>query len=30
LELEDYVWGQIEEEVRKTMIADQVVHNIDD
>jgi NitT/TauT family transport system ATP-binding protein len=30
LEYEDYVWGQIEEEVRKTMIADQVVHSIDD
>ena len=29
LEYEDYVWGQIEEEVKKTMIADQVVHNID-
>src|ERR1043166_1226356 len=29
LEYEDYVWSQIEEEVRKTMIADQVVHNID-
>jgi NitT/TauT family transport system ATP-binding protein len=30
LEYEDYVWGQIEEEVRKTMIADQVVHSIND
>ncbi len=29
LEYEDYVWGQIEEEVKKTMVADQVVHNID-
>lgn len=29
LEYEDYVWNQIEEEVKKTMLADQVVHNID-
>lgn len=29
LEVEDYVWNQIEEEVKKTMAADQVVHNID-
>jgi NitT/TauT family transport system ATP-binding protein len=29
LEYEDYVWTQIEEEVKKTMLADQVVHNID-
>ena len=29
LEYEDYVWNQIEEEVKKTMAADQVVHNID-
>jgi len=28
LEYEDYVWNQIEEEVRKTMAADQVVHDI--
>jgi NitT/TauT family transport system ATP-binding protein len=28
LEYEDYVWNQIEEEVRKTMVADQVVRNI--
>lgn len=29
LEYEDYLWSHIEEEVRKTMAADQVVHNID-
>lgn len=29
LEYEDYLWNQIEEEVKKTMVADQVVHNID-
>ncbi|MBI2998275.1 MAG: ABC transporter ATP-binding protein [Deltaproteobacteria bacterium] len=29
LEYEDYVWNQIEEEVKKTMAADQVVFNID-
>ncbi len=29
LEYEDRLWNQIEEEVRKTMAADQVVHNID-
>lgn len=29
LEYEDCLWNQIEEEVRKTMVADQVVHNID-
>ncbi len=29
LEYEDYLWNQIEEEVRKTMAADQVVRNID-
>ncbi|TAK00762.1 ABC transporter ATP-binding protein [bacterium] len=29
LEYEDYLWGHIEEEVKKTMVADQVVHNID-
>ncbi len=29
LEYEDYLWNQIEEEVRKSMAADQVVHNID-
>jgi NitT/TauT family transport system ATP-binding protein len=29
LEYEDYLWNHIEEEVRKTMVADQVVHNID-
>jgi NitT/TauT family transport system ATP-binding protein len=29
LKYEDYVWNQIEEEVNKTMVADQVVHNID-
>ncbi len=29
LEYEDKLWNQIEEEVRKTMAADQVVHNID-
>ena len=28
LEYEDYVWNQIEEEVRKTMVADQLVHDI--
>ena len=28
LEYEDYLWNQIEEEVRKSMAADQVVHNI--
>ncbi len=30
LEYEDYLWNKIEEEVRKTMVADQVVHNIND
>ena len=29
LEYEDHLWNQIEEEVKKTMVADQVVHNID-
>jgi NitT/TauT family transport system ATP-binding protein len=29
LEYEDRLWNLIEEEVKKTMIADQVVHNID-
>jgi ABC-type nitrate/sulfonate/bicarbonate transport system ATPase subunit len=29
LEYEDHLWNQIEEEVRKSMAADQVVHNID-
>jgi NitT/TauT family transport system ATP-binding protein len=29
LEYEDYVWTQIEEEVKRPMLADQVVHNID-
>jgi hypothetical protein len=29
LELEDQVWGLIEEEVRKTMQADRMVHDID-
>lgn len=29
LEYEDHLWNLIEEEVKKTMIADQVVHNID-
>lgn len=29
LEYEDYLWNRIEEEVKKTMAADQVVHNID-
>ncbi|MGH7768332.1 MAG: ABC transporter ATP-binding protein [Candidatus Binatia bacterium] len=28
LEYEDYLWNQIEEEVRKTMVADQLVHDI--
>jgi len=28
LEYEDYLWNQIEEEVRKSMAADQVVRNI--
>ena len=28
LEYEDYLWGKIEEEVRKTMVADQVIHDI--
>jgi NitT/TauT family transport system ATP-binding protein len=28
LEYEDYLWNQIEEEVRKTMAADQLVHDI--
>jgi NitT/TauT family transport system ATP-binding protein len=28
LDYEDHVWNQIEEEVKKTMIADQVVHTI--
>ncbi|HWP56276.1 MAG TPA: ABC transporter ATP-binding protein [Candidatus Acidoferrales bacterium] len=28
LEYEDYLWNQIEEEVRKTMLADQVVRSI--
>jgi NitT/TauT family transport system ATP-binding protein len=26
----DQVWGLIEEEVRKTMVQDQIVHNIND
>lgn len=29
LEYEDVLWNLIEEEVKKTMVADQVVHNID-
>jgi NitT/TauT family transport system ATP-binding protein len=29
LEYEDHLWNLIEEEVKKTMVADQVVHNID-
>jgi NitT/TauT family transport system ATP-binding protein len=29
LEYEDHLWNLIEEEVKKTMLADQVVHNID-
>jgi len=29
LEYEDFVWNQIEEEVRKSMAADQLVHDID-
>jgi len=29
LEYEDHLWNLIEEEVKKTMIQDQVVHNID-
>ena len=29
LEYEDHLWNQIEEEVKKTMVADQVVRNID-
>jgi NitT/TauT family transport system ATP-binding protein len=29
LDYEDYCWKLIEDEVRKTMLADQVVHNID-
>jgi len=29
LEYEDKLWNLIEEEVKKTMVADQVVHNID-
>ena len=28
LEYEDYLWNQIEEEVRKSMAADQVVHDV--
>ncbi|MGH7769575.1 MAG: hypothetical protein ACREQP_19175, partial [Candidatus Binatia bacterium] len=28
LEYEDYLWNRIEEEVRKSMAADQVVHDI--
>jgi NitT/TauT family transport system ATP-binding protein len=28
LEYEDYLWNEIEEEVRKTMVADQLVHDI--
>ena len=28
LEYEDQLWNLIEEEVKKTMIQDQVVHNI--
>jgi NitT/TauT family transport system ATP-binding protein len=28
LEYEDHLWGLIEEEVKKTMIQDQVVRNI--
>jgi NitT/TauT family transport system ATP-binding protein len=30
LEYEDQLWNLIEEEVKKTMIQDQVVHNIND
>lgn len=29
LEYEDHLWNQIEEEVKKTMVQDQVVYNID-
>jgi NitT/TauT family transport system ATP-binding protein len=29
LEYEDHLWTMIEEEVKKTMVQDQVVHNID-
>jgi len=29
LQYEDQLWTLIEEEVKKTMIQDQVVHNID-
>ena len=29
LEYEDHLWNLIEEEVKKTMVADQVIHNID-
>jgi len=29
LDYEDSLWNQIEEEVKKTMVADQVIHNID-
>ena len=29
LDYEDLLWNQIEEEVRKTMVADQVIYNID-
>jgi NitT/TauT family transport system ATP-binding protein len=28
LEYEDHLWTLIEEEVKKTMVADQIVHNI--
>jgi NitT/TauT family transport system ATP-binding protein len=30
LEYEDKLWNLIEEEVKKTMIQDQIVHNIND
>jgi len=29
LDYEDSLWNQIEEEVRKSMVADQVTYNID-
>ena len=29
MEYEDHLWNLIEEEVKKTMVADQIVHNID-
>jgi len=28
LEYEDHLWNLIEEEVKKTMVQDQIVHNI--